>query len=90
MQTKNEKDFFNGMQTDWKTNFGSKKKAFNKLFIYKTRHLKKRIKEHVPKGVENFCCSDKKDVIPAKVLNASKRLSIVFVPHRFCFIILRK
>ena len=68
-----KKIFFNGMQTDWKTNFGSKKKALNKLFIYKTRHLKKRIKEHVPKGVENFCCSDKKDVIPAKVLNASKR-----------------
>ena len=30
----------------------------------------------MPKGVENFCCSDKKDVIPAKVLNASKRAFI--------------
>ena len=26
-----------------------------------TRHLRKRIKEHVPKSVENFCFSDKKD-----------------------------
>ena len=41
-----------------------------------TRHLRKRIKEHVPKNVENFCFSDKKDDIPVKVINASKRLSI--------------
>ena len=40
------------------------------------RHLRKRIKEHVPKSIENFCCSDKKDDIPVKVLNASKRSSI--------------
>ena len=37
-----------------------------------TRQLRKRIKEHVPKSVDNFCCLDKKDDIPAKVLNASK------------------
>ena len=37
-----------------------------------TRHLRKRIKEHVPKNVENFCFSDKKDDIPVKVINASK------------------
>ena len=41
-----------------------------------TRHLRKRIKEHIPKCVENFCLSDKKDDIPVKVLNASKRSSI--------------
>ena len=41
-----------------------------------TRQLRKRIKEHVPKSVDNFCCLDKKDDIPAKVLNASKRSSI--------------
>ena len=28
MQTKNEKYFFNGMQTDGKPNFGPKKKSF--------------------------------------------------------------
>ena len=33
-----------------------------------TRHLRKRIKEHVPKSVENFCFSEKKDEIPDKVL----------------------
>ena len=43
----------------------------------KTRHLRKRIKEHIPKCVENFCLSDKKDDIPVKVLNSSKRLSIL-------------
>ena len=37
-----------------------------------TRQLKKRIKEHVPKSVDNFCCLDKKDDIPVKVLNVSK------------------
>ena len=41
-----------------------------------TRQLRKRIKEHVPKRVENSCCLDKKDEIPAKVFNASKRSSI--------------
>ena len=41
-----------------------------------TRHLRKIIKEHVPKSVENFSCLDKKDDIPAKVLNACKRSSI--------------
>ena len=40
-----------------------------------TRHLRKRIKEHVPKSVEKFCFSDKKVVIPVKVLNVSKRSS---------------
>ena len=34
------------------------------------------IKDFVPKSVENFCCSDKKDDILAKYLNASKRISI--------------
>ena len=34
------------------------------------------MKEHVPNRVENFCFSDKKDDIPVKVLNASKRSSI--------------
>ena len=38
-----------------------------------TRHLRKRIKIHIPKCVENFCLSDKKDYIPITVLNASKR-----------------
>ena len=41
-----------------------------------TRHLSKRIKEYVPKNVENFCFSQKKDDIPTKVLNASKRSSV--------------
>ena len=43
---------------------------------FTTKQLRKRIKEHVPKSVDNFCCLDKKDDIPAKVLNASKRSSI--------------
>ena len=38
-----------------------------------TRQPRKRIKDYVPKSVENFCCLDKKDYITAKVLNASKR-----------------
>ena len=37
-----------------------------------TRQLRKRIKEHVPISVDNFCCLDKKNDIPAKVLNAFK------------------
>ena len=41
-----------------------------------TRHLRKRIKEHVPKSVENFCFENKKDDIPVKVLKVSKRSSI--------------
>ena len=41
-----------------------------------TRQLRKRIKQHVPKNVDNFCCLDKKDDILAKVLNVSKRSSI--------------
>ena len=41
-----------------------------------TRQLRKRIKEHIPKSLESFCCLDNKDIIPAKVLNASKRSSI--------------
>ena len=41
-----------------------------------TRQLRKRIKEHIPKSVESFCCLDKKDDIRAKILNASKRSSI--------------
>ena len=40
------------------------------------RHLRKRIKDHVPKSVENFCFSKKKDDIMVKVLNAFKSLSI--------------
>ena len=32
-----------------------------------TRQLRKRIKGHVPKSVEKFCCLDKKDDTPAKV-----------------------
>ena len=34
------------------------------------------MKEHVPKSVENFCFSDKKDDIPVKAINAFKRSSI--------------
>ena len=30
----------------------------------------------MPKSEESFCCLDNKDIIPAKVLNASKRSSI--------------
>ena len=41
-----------------------------------TRQLGKRIKEHIPQCVENFCNSENKDVIPTKVINASKRSSI--------------
>jgi len=41
-----------------------------------TRQFRKRIKEHIPKSVESICCLDNKDIIPAKVLNASKRSSI--------------
>ena len=41
-----------------------------------TRQLRKTIKEHVPKNVESFGFLDNKDIIPAKVLNASKRSSI--------------
>ena len=41
-----------------------------------TRQLRKRIKEHIPKSVESFCCLDNKDIIPAKVLNVAKRSSI--------------
>ena len=41
-----------------------------------TRQLRKRIKEHVQKCVDNFCCLNKKDDIPAKVLNSFKRSSI--------------
>ena len=40
------------------------------------RQLGKRIKEHIPQCVENFCNSENKDVIPIKVINASKRSSI--------------
>ena len=36
-----------------------------------TIQIRKRIKEHVQKSEENFCCLGKKDNIPAKVLNAS-------------------
>ena len=43
---------------------------------FPTRQLRKRIKRYVPKNVDNFCYLDKKDDIPTKVLNASKRLSI--------------
>ena len=32
---------------------------------------------YVPKSVNNFCYSEKKNGIPIKVLNALKRLSIV-------------
>ena len=41
-----------------------------------TRHLKKRIKEHVPNSVDNFCSSENKNDIPVKVLNSFKRSSI--------------
>ena len=41
-----------------------------------TRQLRKRIKEHIPKSVGNFCLSEKKNDILIKVHNASKRLSI--------------
>ena len=41
-----------------------------------TRQLRKRIKEHIPKSLESFCCLDNKDIIPAKVLNVAKRSSI--------------
>ena len=41
-----------------------------------SRQLAKRIKEHIPKSVERFCDLKNKDVIPVKVLNASKRSSI--------------
>ena len=34
---------------------------------FTTRQLRKRIKEHVPKSVDNFCYLDNKDDIPAKV-----------------------
>ena len=40
------------------------------------RLLWKRIKEHVPKSVENVCFSNKKDDILVKVLYASKHSSI--------------
>ena len=43
---------------------------------FTTRQLRKRIKEHAPKSVENFCFSDKKDDIPVKVLNTFKSSSI--------------
>ena len=42
-----------------------------------TRHLIKRIEEHVPKSVENFCFSDNEDDTLVKVLNESKCASIV-------------
>ena len=42
----------------------------------KTKQLRKRIKEHIPKCIKSFCCLDNKDIIPAKVLNASKRSSM--------------
>ena len=41
-----------------------------------TRQLRKRIKEHILKKVENFRLSEKKDDVPIKVINASKRSSI--------------
>ena len=41
-----------------------------------TRQLRKRIKEHVSKSVDNFCCLDKKDDKPAKVSNESIHSSI--------------
>ena len=41
-----------------------------------TRQLRKRIKEHIPKSLESFCCLENKDIIPAKVLNVAKRSSI--------------
>ena len=41
-----------------------------------TKHLRKRINEHLPKSVENFCFLEKKGDVPVKVLNASKRSSI--------------
>ena len=41
-----------------------------------TRLIRKRIKEHALKSVENFCFSDKKDGILVKVLNASKHSPI--------------
>ena len=41
-----------------------------------TRHQRKRIKEHITKSVDKFSFSEKKDSIPVKVLNASKRLFI--------------
>ena len=41
-----------------------------------TRQLRKTVKEHIQKNVENFCLSEKKDDVPIKVINASKRSSI--------------
>ena len=51
-----------------------------------TRHIRKRIKEHVPKSVENFCLLYKKDDIPVKVSNESKRSSTAenFVNNSTC------
>ena len=45
-----------------------------KVYDNTTRQLRKRTKEHVPKSVDNFCCLDNKDDIPAKVLK--------FIYHR--------
>ena len=43
---------------------------------FNIRQLRKRIKEHFPKSVENFSSSEKKVDVPVKVLNASNRLSV--------------
>ena len=45
-------------------------------YIGLKKTAKKRIKEHAPTSVENFYFSDKKDGMPVKDLNVSKRSSI--------------
>ena len=50
---------------------------YSKIYWINDKTSKKKNKRpYVPKSVENFCCSDKKDGITAKVLIASRRLSI--------------
>ena len=54
-----------------------------------TRHLRKRIKEHVPKSVENFCFLDKKDDIPVKDIKTCSNVFDLIKLAPIC-ILLRK
>ena len=58
------------LKNDLKQGFNQKKRLTNcctaSYIGLPTRQLRKRIKEHVQKSVDNFCCLGKKDDIPAK------------------------
>ena len=49
---------------------------YSKLYWINDKTAREKNKRTCTKGVDNFCCLDKKDDIPAKTLNVSKHSSI--------------